>query len=60
MKLFILIFTVFIPIIIIGTIIFMSIIINKSIKYRKEQEELYLKKKYIIEKQYEELKNKEH
>ena len=52
-------FVVIIPVIIISTLSIMGIILTKSVSALKEENELYKKKKAIIEKQYEELKNKE-
>lgn len=47
-----------IPIIIITTFVIMGKILKEAINFRKEQEELYEKKKAIIENQYEQIKNK--
>ena len=52
-------FVVIIPVIIISVFAIMGIILTKSVSALKEENELYKKKKTIIENQYEELKNKE-
>ena len=52
-------FVVIIPVIIISVFAIMGIILTKSVSALKEENELYKKKKAIIENQYEELKNKE-